>query len=112
MRVAVFLLLVRQTLTHPPLLPGLGTGYVETTQENLPVNTFTSTTYSLHSHNGNSALTFGHLELVYMGAKLVDLQFESCVLHGIGIGSCLFILCTSRDPLARLNRTWLELCFS
>jgi hypothetical protein len=38
MRVAVFLLLVRQTLTHPPPLPGLGTGYVETTQESLPVN--------------------------------------------------------------------------
>jgi hypothetical protein len=30
MRVAVFLLLVRQTLTHPPPLPGLRTGYVET----------------------------------------------------------------------------------
>jgi hypothetical protein len=26
-----FLLLVRQILTHPPPLPGLGTGYVETT---------------------------------------------------------------------------------
>jgi hypothetical protein len=25
-------------LTHPPPLPGLGTGYVETTQESLPVN--------------------------------------------------------------------------
>jgi hypothetical protein len=30
--------LVRQTLTHPPPLSGLGTGYVETTQESLPVN--------------------------------------------------------------------------
>jgi hypothetical protein len=29
--------LVRQTLTHPPPLPGLGTSYVETTQESLPV---------------------------------------------------------------------------
>jgi hypothetical protein len=38
MRVAVFLLLVRQTLTHPPPLSGLGIGYVETTQESLPVN--------------------------------------------------------------------------
>jgi hypothetical protein len=25
-------------LTHPPPLPGLGTGYVETTRESLPVN--------------------------------------------------------------------------
>ena len=25
-------------LTHPPPLPGLGTGYVETTHESLPVN--------------------------------------------------------------------------
>jgi hypothetical protein len=37
-RVVVFLLLVRQTLTHSPLLPELRTSYVETTQESLPVN--------------------------------------------------------------------------
>ena len=37
-RVAIFTL-VRQTYRNPLPLPGLGTSYVKTTQESLPVNT-------------------------------------------------------------------------
>jgi len=35
----LFFTLVRQTYRNPPPLPWLGTGYVETTRESLPVNT-------------------------------------------------------------------------
>ena len=35
----LFFTLVRQTYRNSPPLPGLGTGYVETTRESLPVNT-------------------------------------------------------------------------
>jgi len=35
----LFFTLVRQTYRNPPPLPRLGTGYVETTRESLPVNT-------------------------------------------------------------------------